>query len=180
MLFRGEKIGTVTARPSSNFRDFERAVLNGASGTGMAPCSSATTGLTPTILQRAVRCWMEDHEPARQQCDRLRDAVRMGWLEEAMEIDDLVASQCTRLRRSRAAYTRPTCGPGRGWIDPVANVRARSSAWTAGLSTLENECAKMPAQTGASMSTSGRWKLQPSANATFRARMGRPDPCRAH
>jgi len=44
---------------------------------------------------------------------------------------------------ARGAYSRCTwIGPGRGWIDPVAEKQGAVLGMDAGLSTLENECAE--------------------------------------
>jgi hypothetical protein len=99
-----------------------------------------------------------------------------------MEIDDLpLPRNAPDFVEARAAYTRASV---RAWTRLDRPCRRTSGLdprhGLPGCPRWRTSAPKMPAQTGKSMSTSGRWKLQPSANATFRARMGRPDPCRAH
>ena len=149
MLFPGEKIGTVTAaRPSSNFRDFERAVLNNcASGTGMAPMqfSNDWSDTNYSSARGALlEAWKTMSRRRQQFAIGFATPIRMGWLEEAMEIDDLpLPRNAPDFVEARAAYTRAKwLGPGRGWIDPVAERQGSILGMDAGLSTLENECAE--------------------------------------
>jgi len=148
MLFPGEKINTVSAaRPSSNFKDFERAVLNNvASGAGLAPMQvsndwsdvnySSARGALLEAWKTLVRR-REDFQIG------MASPVRSAWLEEAMEIDDLpLPSGAPEFMDARYAYARCRWfGPGRGWIDPVAEKQGAILGMDAGMSTLEQECA---------------------------------------
>jgi capsid protein len=65
-------------------------------------------------------------------------------VEEALEVDDLpLPDNAPAFIEARGAYSRCTwIGPGRGWIDPVAEKQGAVLGMDAGLSTLEMECAE--------------------------------------
>ena len=67
-----------------------------------------------------------------------------AWLEEAMEVDDLpLPAGAPEFLECRAAYGNVKwMGPGRGWIDPVAEKQGAVLGMDAGLSTLEDEVAE--------------------------------------
>ena len=67
----------------------------------------------------------------------------MAFVEESMEIDDLpLPRNAPEFMDARAAYARAKwLGPGRGWIDPVAEKQGAIFGMDAGPSTLEQECA---------------------------------------
>ncbi|WP_281700951.1 phage portal protein [Acetobacter malorum] len=149
ILYPGEKINTVSAsRPAGNFRDFESAVLrNIAIGAGLAP-------------QQVSNDWSEfNYSSARgamqeawKTLGRRRDdfatgfaaPIRLAWLEECMEVDNLpMPRNAPEFIDARQAYARANwLGPGRGWIDPVAEKQGAILGMDAGLSTLEEECAE--------------------------------------
>lgn len=70
--------------------------------------------------------------------------IRLAWLEECMEVDKLpMPRNAPEFIDARQAYARATwLGPGRGWIDPVAEKQGAILGMDAGLSTLEEECAE--------------------------------------
>jgi lambda family phage portal protein len=148
ILFPGEKIGMVNAaRPTSNFADFEKAVLrNFASATGLS-AQQVSNDWSDVNYSSARGALLE----AWKTLDRRRieygvgfaGRLRGAWLEESHEVDDLpLPNNAPAFMECRAAYMRATwLGPGRGWIDPVAEREGSVLGMEAGLSTLEMECA---------------------------------------
>lgn len=148
ILFPGEKINTVTAaRPSSNFSDFEAAVLrNVAAGTGLSAqqisnnwgdvnYSSARGALLEawkTLNRRRVDFGQGFGQP-----------IWCAHMEEQFEVDKLpLPKGAPSFMECRAAYSAAKwMGPGRGWIDIVKERQGAVLGMDSGLSTLEQECA---------------------------------------
>ncbi|MBB5413912.1 lambda family phage portal protein [Paraburkholderia sp. HC6.4b] len=148
-LFTGEKISTVSAvRPTSNFRDFEGAALrNVAACPGVSAqqlsqdwsdvnYSSARAGL--------LEAWKTLNRRRTDFANGFAYPVRAAFVEEVLEVDDLpLPNNAPAFIEARGAYSRCTwIGPGRGWIDPVAEKQGAVLGMDAGLSTLEMECAE--------------------------------------
>ncbi|EHR8986892.1 phage portal protein [Escherichia coli] len=146
VMHPGEEINTVNAaRPVSNFKDFESAVLRNV---------SAALGLS---TQQVTQDWSEvNYSSARaalleawKTLTRRRDEFAMGFaqpvlcafLEELHEEEDLpLPAGAPDFLAFRAAYCRANwMGPGRGWVDPVAEKKGAILAMESGLSTLESE-----------------------------------------
>jgi capsid protein len=72
--------------------------------------------------------------------------IRLGWLEEAHEVDDFPmpkSGEVPEFLECRAAFGRARwLGPGRGWVDPVAEKQGAVMGMDAGLSTLEYEASE--------------------------------------
>jgi lambda family phage portal protein len=148
-LFTGEKINTVSAvRPTSNFRDFEGAALrNVAACLGVSAqqlsqdwsdvnYSSARAGL--------LEAWKTLTRRRADFANGFAYPIRSAYVEEALEVDDLpLPKNAPAFIEARGAYARCLwIGPGRGWIDPVAEKQGAVLGMDAGLSTLEMECAE--------------------------------------
>ncbi len=148
-LFTGEKITTVSpVRPTSNFRDFEGAALrNVAACLGVSAqqlsqdwsdvnYSSARAGL--------LEAWKTLTRRRADFANGFAYPIRSAFVEEALEVDDLpLPANAPPFIDARGAYSRCTwIGPGRGWIDPVAEKQGAVLGMDAGLSTLEIECAE--------------------------------------
>ncbi|UMR99575.1 phage portal protein [Escherichia coli] len=145
----GESIETVNAaRPVSNFGEFENTVLRNI---------AAALGLS---TQQVTQDWSDvNYSSARaalleawKTLTRRRDEFAMGFaqpllmafLEELHEEEDLpLPSGAPEFYEARTAYCRAKwMGPGRGWVDPVAEKKGAILAMQAGLSTLEMEVAE--------------------------------------
>lgn len=149
ILFPGESINTVSAaRPNSNFKEFENAMLrNAASGMGIS-AQQLSQDWSDVNYSSARASLLE----AWKTLSRRRDEFSMGFaqpvfsafLEEVMDICDLpLPKNAPEFVECKAAYSRCTwMGPGRGWIDPVAEKQGAILGMNAGLSTLEQECAE--------------------------------------
>lgn len=150
ILYPGEKINTVSVtRPTSNFKEFENCVLrNVASGAGM--CAEQISGDWAAMNYSSARsalleAWKTLHRRRTDFTTHFAGVIRIGWLEEAFEVvpDLPLPSGAPPFNECRGAYARCTwMGPGRGWIDPVAEKQGAILGMQAGLSTLEMECAE--------------------------------------
>jgi lambda family phage portal protein len=147
-LFPGEEIGTVNAsRPSGNFEPFETAVLrhisagmgityeqltNDFSRTNYSSFRGATNEILKTFNRRAKGF---DHGFAMP--------IRAAFVEEVMEVEDIpLPSGAPGFEEFRAAYSKCRwLRPGRGWTNPLDEIRAATLAMQSGLSTLENTAA---------------------------------------
>jgi lambda family phage portal protein len=149
ILFPGEDISTVTAaRPNSNFRDFEAAVLHNAAAAIGISAQQLSNNWSDVNYSSARGALLE----AWKTLTRRRDDFGTGFcspiygafLEEAMEVDDLpLPAGAPEFMECRTAYSAcQWSGPGRGWVDPVAEKQGAVLGMDAGLSTLEVECAE--------------------------------------
>ncbi|EFD0040565.1 phage portal protein, partial [Escherichia coli] len=136
------------ARPVSNFKEFEGTVLRNI---------AAALGLS---TQQVTQDWSDvNYSSARaalleawKTLTRRRDEFAVGFaqpvltafLEELHEEEDLpLPAGAPDFLAARAAYTRAQwMGPGRGWVDPVAEKKGAILAMEAGMSTLEIEVAE--------------------------------------
>ena len=147
ILFPGEKINTVTAaRPTSNFADFEKAVLrNFASAAGLS-AQQVSQDWSDVNYSSARGALLE----AWKTLDRRRidfsigfaRPLRSAWLEECHEVDKLPMPNgvIPDYAEARGAFGRAMwLGPGIGWMDPVAEKEGAIMGMGAGLSNLELE-----------------------------------------
>lgn len=148
ILFPGEKINTVTAeRPSSNFADFEKAVLRNVASAAGASTQQVSGDWSDVNYSSARGALLEAWKTMERR--RIDYAVgfarkpRTAWLEEVHAVDDLpLPKDALPFIEARTAYSRAKwLGPGLGWIDPVAEKEGSVLGMEAGLSTLEHEVA---------------------------------------
>jgi lambda family phage portal protein len=149
ILFPGEKINSVTAtRPNSNFKDFENSVLrNVASGAGVSAqqVSNDWSDVNYSSARAAMlEAWKTMARRRFEFGEHFCSPVRSAWLEESFAIDDLpLPSNAPDFAQFRQAYSRCRwLGPGRGWVDPIAEKQAAVLGMQAGLTTLEREAAE--------------------------------------
>lgn len=150
ILFPGEKINAVTAaRPNSNFKDFEAAVLrNIASATGLS-AQQVSNDWSDVNYSSARGAMLE----AWKTLSRRRNDFAIGFgqpivsafVEESMEVDQLpLPAGAPPFCQFRAAYSRTKwMGPGKGIIDPVKERQGAILGMDACLSTLEDEAADL-------------------------------------
>lgn len=150
ILFPGEKINAVAAaRPNSNFKDFEAAVLrNFAAGTGLS-AQQVSNDWSDVNYSSARGAMLE----AWKTLSRRRNDFALGFgqpivsafVEESMEVDNLpLPAGAPAFCEFRAAYSRTKwMGPGRGIIDPVKERQGAILGMDAALSTLEDEAAEL-------------------------------------
>lgn len=148
ILFPGEKINAVTAaRPNSNFKDFEGAVLrNCASAFGISAqqLSNDWSDVNYSSARGALlEAWKTLHRRRQDFSIGFGQPILCGFVEEAMEMDNLpLPDGAPPFMLHRTAYARAKwMGPGKGIIDPVKERQGAILGMDAGLSTLEDEAA---------------------------------------
>ncbi|MEQ9852687.1 phage portal protein [Pectobacterium aroidearum] len=149
ILYPGEDIKAVNAaRPHSNFEVFESAALrNIAAATGLST-QQVTQDWSDVNYSSARSAMLE----AWKTLTRRRDDFSTGFaqpilsafIEELHDTEDLpLPKNAPHFLDAKAAYTRSKwMGPGRGWVDPVAEKKGSILGMEAGLSTLEMETAE--------------------------------------
>lgn len=148
ILFPGEKIGIVNAaRPSTNFGDFEAAVLrNVAAGTGLSAqqISNNWGDVNYSSARGALlEAWKTLNRRRIEFAHGFGQPIWCAHLEEQFEIDALpLPKGAPEFMECRTAYGNAKwMGPGRGWIDIVKERQGAVLGMDSGLSTLEQECA---------------------------------------
>lgn len=149
ILYPGEDVKAVNAaRPHSNFEVFESAALrNIAAATGLST-QQVTQDWSDVNYSSARSAMLE----AWKTLTRRRDDFSAGFaqpilsafIEEIHDTEDLpLPNGAPHFLDARAAYCRARwMGPGRGWVDPVAEKKGAVLGMDAGLSTLEMEAAE--------------------------------------
>jgi len=147
MLAPGETIGQVAAtRPSGNFADFEKAVLrNVASAAGLS-AQQVSNDWSDVNYSSARGAMLEFWKTMA----RRRDDYAAGFpqpilgalLEEAMEYGELpLPPGAPEYAECRAAYGHAVwVGPGRGWIDPVNEVKGAVLGMDAAVTSFDRVC----------------------------------------
>lgn len=149
--FPGEKLNFIKSeRPNANFAAFEKAVLRNvamAVGGGTSQVSGDYSDTNFSSLRAELNeIWKTTGRRRHNFGAGFASPIRAAFLEEAMEVDDLpmpAAGEVPEFIECRRAYARCRwLGPGRGWVDPVAEKQGAVLGMDAGLSTLERETAE--------------------------------------
>jgi lambda family phage portal protein len=147
--YPGEKLSFVKSeRPNANFPYFEKAVLRNvamAIGGGASQVSGDYSDVNFSSLRAELNeVWKTTTRRRHNFGAGFASGIRSAWQEEAMEVDDLpmpTSGAVPAFIECRGAYGRcQWMGPGRGWVDPVAEKQGAVLGMDAGLSTLEREC----------------------------------------
>ncbi|MBE0152705.1 phage portal protein [Serratia fonticola] len=149
ILYPGEKINTVTAeRPNSNFKEFESAVLrNFAAATGLST-QQVTQDWSDVNYSSArsalLEAWKTLTRRRTDYANGTAQPVLSAFIEELHDTQDLpLPTGAPEFLEAKTAYCRAQwMGPGRGWVDPVAEKKGAILGMEAGLSTLEIEAAE--------------------------------------
>lgn len=149
VLFPGESINTVAAnRPATNFAAFEGAVLrNVASAMGLS-YEQLTQDYSQSNYSSSraatVELWKTMSRRRHDFGSGFASPIFGCVLEEAHDKGDLpLPTGAPPFYEYRGPYGRcHWIGPGRGWVDPVAERQGSVMAMEAGLSTLEIEAAE--------------------------------------
>ncbi|OKP27603.1 phage portal protein [Serratia fonticola] len=149
ILYPGEKINTVTAeRPNSNFKEFESAVLrNFAAATGLST-QQVTQDWSDVNYSSArsalLEAWKTLTRRRTDYANGTAQPVLSAFIEELHDTQDLpLPAGAPDFLEAKTAYCRAQwMGPGRGWVDPVAEKKGAILGMEAGLSTLEIEAAE--------------------------------------
>lgn len=148
-LFPGEKLGQVTAaRPTANFKDFEKAVLRNVASAGGLSAQQVTNDWSDVNYSSARGAMMEFWKTMTRRRDDFSagfgQPIFAAFVEEAMEMDDLpLPSGAPSFLECRTAYSRATwIGPGRGWINPVDEIKGAILGMDSALMDYDQICAE--------------------------------------
>lgn len=154
-LFPGEKINTVSAsHPHNQYKEFLGTALRHiAAGTGVT--TQQVSGDWSDVNYSSARAAaLEGWKTLTRRRDNFAagfaSPIRAAWLEECCMVNDLpwpkgVTDDWLIDHISVLKTPISKCqwlGPGRGWIDPVAEKEGSVLGMEAGLSTLESEIAE--------------------------------------
>lgn len=148
-LFPGEKINFLDAkRPSANFGTFEKAVLrNVASAAGMS-AQQVSNDWSDVNYSSARGAMLEFWKTMTRRRDDFAigfcQPIYSAFVEEAHEVDDLpLPSGAPDFLEFPEAYARAKwIGPGRGWIDPVNEVKGAILGMDAAVMDYDEICAE--------------------------------------
>ncbi|WP_425313274.1 phage portal protein [Morganella morganii] len=148
-LYPGESIETVNAtRPNSNFEGFESAVLrNVSSATGLS-AQQITQDWSDVNYSSARAAMLEAWKTLTRRRDDFSNGfaqpIAVAFAEEIHDVEDVpLPNDAPDFMDASASYCRARwMGPGRGWVDPVAEKKGAILSMEAGFSTLEMEVAE--------------------------------------
>lgn len=154
-LFPGERINTVSAsHPHNQYKEFLGTALRHiAAGTGVT-AQQVSNDWSDVNYSSARAAALEGWKTLTRRRDNFATGfaspIRAAWLEECCIVDDLPwpkGATYDWMVDHIAVLKTPISkcqwlGPGRGWIDPVAEKEGSVLGMEAGLSTLENEIAE--------------------------------------
>lgn len=150
-LYPGEKLNFLKSeRPNANYPVFQKAVLRNvamAIGSGMSQVSGDYSDVNFSSLRAEINEVFKTVVRRRENFGGgFASPIRSALLEEAHDLDDLPmprGGEVPEFMEARAAYGRARwLGPGKGWVDPVAEKQGAILGMDAGLSTLEHEAAE--------------------------------------
>jgi lambda family phage portal protein len=149
--YPGEKLSFMKSeRPNANFAAFEKAVLRNvamAIGSGASQVTGDYSDVNFSSLRAEINEIFKTVTRRRHNYGAgFASPLRLAWLEEAHEVDDFPmpkGGDIPDFIECRSAFGRARwLGPGRGWVDPVAEKQGAVLGMDAGLSTLESEAAE--------------------------------------
>ncbi|EPE9889359.1 phage portal protein [Yersinia ruckeri] len=149
ILAPGESMTTLNAaRPTSNFTAFESAALRNVAAALGISTQQLTQDWSDVNYSSARSAMLE----AWKTLTRRRDDFAAGmaqpilscFIEELHDLGEVpLPAGAPDFLAAKAAYCRAQwMGPGRGWVDPVAEKKGAILGMEAGLSTLEMEAAE--------------------------------------
>jgi lambda family phage portal protein len=141
-------------RPNPNFANFEKAVLRNtsqAAGTASQWVTGDYSDTNYSSMRAALLdAWKTIHRRRANFGAGFGTPIRAALVEEIMELgelDDLLPNGAPRFIECRQAYSAcKWLGPGRGWVDPVADRQGAIMGLGAHLTTLEDEVAEVSGQ----------------------------------
>ncbi|WP_431297263.1 phage portal protein [Rahnella sp. PAMC 25559] len=146
ILAPGEEVATVNAaRPTSNFAAFESAALRNVAAALGISTQQLTQDWSDVNYSSARSAMLE----AWKTLTRRRDDFASGFaqpifssfIEELHDLGEVpLPAGAPEFLAAKAAYCRAQwMGPGRGWVDPVAEKKGAILGMDSGMSTLEME-----------------------------------------
>ncbi|STZ12045.1 phage portal protein [Morganella morganii] len=148
-LFPNEKIVTLSAaRPTSNFDGFESAVLRNISAATGLSAQQVTQDWSDVNYSSARAAMLEAWKTLTRRRDDFSSGfaqpIAVAFAEEIHDVEDVpLPNGAPDFMDASASYCRARwMGPGRGWVDPVAEKKGAILSMEAGFSTLEMEVAE--------------------------------------
>ncbi|MBS0363683.1 MAG: phage portal protein [Proteobacteria bacterium] len=150
-MYPGEKLEFLQPqRPNPNFGIFEKAVLRNmamAVGSGASQVSGDYSDVNFSSLRAEINeIWKTVTRRRANFGSYFANPIRICLLEEAHDLDDPPmpkGGEVPDFIEFRQAFGRAAwLGPGKGWVDPVAEKQGAVLGMDAGLSTLEHEAAE--------------------------------------
>ncbi|MBC3970563.1 phage portal protein [Morganella morganii] len=148
-LFPNEKIVTLSAaRPTSNFDGFESAVLRNISAATGLSAQQVTQDWSDVNYSSARAAMLEAWKTLTRRRDDFSNGfaqpIAVAFAEEIHDVEDVpLPNDAPDFMDASASYCRARwMGPGRGWVDPVAEKKGAILSMEAGFSTLEMEVAE--------------------------------------
>lgn len=149
LLYPGEKINTVDGqRPSGNFATFEKAMLRNVAAAAGLSAQQVSNDWSDVNYSSARGAMLEFWKTMTRRRDDFAagfsQPVFAAFVEEAMDVDDLpLPAGAPEFIECRSAYARAKwIGPGRGWIDPVNEVKGAVLGMDAVLMDYDEICAE--------------------------------------
>lgn len=148
-LFPGEALKQLDAkRPTSNFIGFEKATLRNVAQAAGVSAQQASNDWSDVNYSSARGAMLEFWKTMTRRRDDFATGtcqpVYSCFVEEAHEIDDVpLPSGSPDFAEFREAFARAKwIGPGRGWIDPVAEVKGAILGMDSALMDYDEICAE--------------------------------------
>lgn len=148
-LYPGEKVNFLKSeRPNANYAGFEKAVLRNAAGAMGMSAQQLSQDWSDVNYSSARAALLESWKTMTRRRDDFASGFSQPmfgtWMEEAFEVDDPpLPAGAAEFIECRTAYANADwMGPGRGWVDPVAEKEGAVLGMEASLSTLQQECAE--------------------------------------
>lgn len=148
-LFPGEALKQLDAkRPTSNFIGFEKATLRNVAQAAGVSAQQASNDWSDVNYSSARGAMLEFWKTMTRRRDDFATGtcqpVYSCFVEEAHEIDDVpLPAGSPDFAEFREAFARAKwIGPGRGWIDPVAEVKGAILGMDSALMDYDEICAE--------------------------------------
>lgn len=168
ILAPGENITTVNAaRPSSNFAAFESAVLRNCVAAIGISTQQLTQDWSDVNYSSARGAMLEAWKTLTRRRDDFATGfaqpILMNFIEELHALGEVpLPAGAPDFITARAGYSRARwMGPGRGWVDPVAEKKALFWVWTQDCPRLKWSLPRTQAKTGKKFSISARVRSAP-------------------
>ena len=142
----GESINTVNAaRPNSNFAAFESAALRNVAAALGISTQQLTQDWSDVNYSSARSAMLEAWKTLTRRRDDFANGfaqpIFSSFIEELHDLGEVpLPAGAPEFLAAKAAYCRTQwMGPGRGWVDPVAEKKGAILGMESGMSTLEME-----------------------------------------
>ena len=167
ILAPGEKIDTVNAaRPTSNFAAFESAALRNVAAALGISTQQLTQDWSDVNYSSARSAMLEAWKTLTRRRDDFSNGfaqpIAVAFAEEMHDVEDVpLPAGAPDFMDASSSYCRARwMGPGRGWVDPVAEKKGAILSMEAGFSTLEMEVAENMGEDWEEMVDQRKYEIQ--------------------